>query len=138
MQHTMHASARTARGFATTIAVREHHLTADEPVSEGGHDVGPTPVELMLSGLAACTTITARMYADRKGYEVEGITAHASLEQGAGSTGPSIRLEIDVRGPLTAEQRARVVEIAGRCPVHRMIERATPVETVDVSDSSPA
>lgn len=135
MQPTMHATARTARGFATTIAIREHHLTADEPVSEGGHDAGPTPVELMLSGLAACTTITARMYADRKGFEVEGVTAHASLEQGSGTKGPAIRLEIAIRGNLTSEQRARVVEIAGRCPVHRMIERATHVETVDVSDA---
>lgn len=126
----MISTAHTDQGFTTRLTVRDHELLADEPGPEGGDDLGPTPVELLLASLGACTTITARMYADRKGFEVDSIIALAKLEQTEPGTPAKIVLDIDVRGGLSSDERQRVIDIAARCPVHRMLEHPVEVETM--------
>ncbi|MGE0056837.1 MAG: OsmC family protein [Dehalococcoidia bacterium] len=116
-----------------------HLVVMDEDLEDGGEDLGPTPSEMLLSALGGCTAITALMYARRKGWLVEDITVsltHDKIDprtsdaftaeeiENAGPTGKLdlIRMTLLVKGDLDAEQRARLLEIANRCPVHRLID----------------
>jgi putative redox protein len=133
-----------ASGYRTEILANGHPLVADEPESVGGTNAGPTPYELLAAALGACTTMTLRMYADRKGWPLEAVTArlahqkvHREDSGNADSTGSRIdRLshEITVEGPLDDEQRRRLLEIAARCPVHRTLHSDVEVETSMVDD----
>jgi len=121
----------TGSGFANRISTSRHTLRADEPVSVGGTDTGPTPYELLLASLGACTSMTLRMYAQHKGIELERIAVrlkhakiHAADCESCESTEgrvDRIERELELTGDLTEEQRQRMLEIADRCPVHRTL-----------------
>jgi putative redox protein len=125
-------------GFLQDISAGpRHHLLADEPASVGGTDLGPTPYGLVAAGLGACTAMTLRLYARRKGLKM----AHASVEvthdkvhaADAGADGARIdvfRRVVRITGDLTADERARLMEIADKCPVHRTLESGARIETV--------
>jgi putative redox protein len=124
----------TRGGYATDAHAGGFPFRVDEPEDHGGTDTGPTPVELMRAALASCTSITLRMYADRKGWPLERIevdvVSQSRREEGVVRT----RFERRVRlvGDLDEEQRARALEIAGRCPVHRTLEGEVEIDTVEV------
>ena len=126
--------ARTERGsFETTIGMRGHRLVADEPLALGGTDLGPTPSELVAAALAACTTITLRMYADRKAWPLEAVEVGVGrrIEVGAGGSraAPRYLRTLKLTGPLDESQIARLLQIADRCPVHRQLTGGTEVTT---------
>lgn len=124
------------QGFAQEIRARRHRFTADEPASHGGTDTGPSPYELLLAGLGACTSMTLRMYADRKEWPLEAVRvllAHDRVhardceectdeEREGGGRIDRISRKVQVLGELSGEQRERLLEIAERCPVHRTLE----------------
>lgn len=126
-------------GFRTTIRTRTHTLVADEPVDVGGSDAGASPYELLLGALAACTAMTVRMYADRKQWplsdvvvRIRPVRSHAvdcanceTKEVGVGR----LEREVDLTGPLSGEQRTRLLYIADRCPVKQTLERGVRIET---------
>jgi len=129
-----------ASGFRTDVVARGHPLVADEPESVGGTDEGPTPYDLLTAGLGACTSMTLRMYADRKDWPLEGVTVRLKhrkvhrqdCEADCGDGDERLdrmRRIIDLEGALDADQRARLLEIADRCPVHRTLEGCVDVET---------
>jgi uncharacterized OsmC-like protein len=114
------------------IQAGRHSLTADEPVPSGGTDTGPDPYALILAALGACTSMTLRLYADRKQWPLEGITVRLSQQKihardcAECETKDDTRIdrimrEISLTGPLTEAQRQRLLEIANRCPVHRTL-----------------
>lgn len=110
--------------YTTRVTARGLELIADEPTDHGGQDLGLRPHELLLSGLAACTAITLRMYADRKQWPSSPIHVTANMErtqQGA-EVDTRIHLDIELPAELTEEQRARMMQIARSCPVHRTLE----------------
>lgn len=117
------------RGLAQHVHAGRHHLIADEPEAQGGTDLGPTPYAYLLAGLGACTAMTLRLYAQRKGWELGEVDvvlrherAHAADAAAAGVERlERISKEVTFGGELDDEQRARLLEIADRCPVHRTL-----------------
>jgi putative redox protein len=112
--------------YACTIRAGEHSLMADEPAPEGG-DAGPSPFGLVLSGLGACTAITLRMYAERKGWPLERV--HVRLAFRWVDHAPHVDREITLTGSLDDEQRARFAEIAGKTPVTRALQSGMRIDT---------
>jgi putative redox protein len=120
-----------ANKFQQMITAGSHHLLADEPVAAGGEDTGPGPYDLLLSALGACTAMTMRMYADRKALPMNHVTVtlnHKKIyakdcEDCETKDGMLDQIErtIAIEGTLDGEQRAKLMEIADKCPVHRTL-----------------
>ncbi len=132
--------ARTGKtGFQTEIVANGHHIIADEPIPVGGANTGPTPYDLLVSALGACTGMTLRMYADRKGLPVDSITVRLKHQKIHGADCADcedknakidfIEREIELQGDLDRSQRERLLEIANRCPVHRTLESRTKIQS---------
>jgi uncharacterized OsmC-like protein len=120
-----------ARSFRQEIVVGKHNLVADEPVSAGGGNAGPDPYDYLLTALGVCTSMTVGLYARRKQIPLENITVslrHSRIyakdcEECEAKEGMLDRIdgEIELTGPLSAEQHAKLMEVAGKCPVHRTL-----------------
>jgi putative redox protein len=110
--------------YQVTIEWRNGTFVADEPVSSGGKDTGPDPYTLLLSSLATCTLVTLRMYIDRKGWNVPGITVHANMFQAKKEEVITNVFDRDIQftGELTPEQKDRLLEIAAACPISKILE----------------
>lgn len=122
---------RSREGLRQEVELGRHRIVADEPVTGGGTDAGPGPYDLLLASLGTCKAITLRLYAGRKGWPLEGVTVklehsrvHAedckNCETKDGLL-DHIEVEIELAGPLTEEQRERLIEISERCPVHKTL-----------------
>ena len=129
----------SAKGFAQDVAVGGHRLTADEPAAVGGTDTGPGPYDLLLAALGSCTSMTVGLYARRKQWPLEAVRVRlrhakvhaADCEDCETRVGMLDRIERDVElvGPLDAEQRARLLDIANKCPVHRTLTAEIAIRT---------
>lgn len=129
------------RGFRTKLTARSHTFLADEPHALGGADSGPTPYEYLLASLAGCMAMTLRMYADRKRWPLESV----EVQLRSGRTHETdcancetedvginrIERRIQLHGPLSDEQRARMLAIADRCPVKQTLERTLQVVSLE-------
>lgn len=127
--------------FQNAVQAGRHRLFADEPQSVGGGDTGPSPYDLISAALGACTSMTLRLYADRKGLDLGRIQVDVSHEKihardGVGGGDSPVHPKIDcftrtisVEGELTDELAEKLVEIAGKCPVHRTLENGSAVRT---------
>jgi putative redox protein len=114
--------------YAQTITSSTHTLTADEPVERGGTGTGPAPYDLLLSALGACTSITLRMYAERKGWDLGRIQVDLRFVKNAEGV-EGIEREIHIDGALTGEQRQRLAEMAEKTPVTKTILKGAPIQT---------
>lgn len=121
-----------ASGYRAVAQVGAHRLVADEPIDVGGTDTGPTPVEMVAAALGSCIAITVRMVAERKGWPLEGMDvqvarSHVPVEGGR----PRTRFDVAVTlvGPLDDAMRTELGRIAGRCPVHRLLEPGADIVT---------
>jgi uncharacterized OsmC-like protein len=120
-----------AKSFKQEIVAGKHRLIADEPASAGGGDAGPDPYDYLLAALGVCTSMTVGFYARRNKFPLASITVslwhsriHAKdCEECETKEGmvDRIDVELELTGPLTAEQDAKLMEIAGKCPVHRTL-----------------
>jgi putative redox protein len=120
-----------AAGYAQQIAVGRHRLTGDEPHSAGGTDTGPSPFELLLAALGSCTSMTVALFARHKGWPLEAVTVrlrHSTINavecqdcETKGGQIDEIHLDVELVGALSDEQRARLLAIADKCPIHRTL-----------------
>jgi putative redox protein len=120
----------SATGLAVDAMIGEHRLRSDEPASvPGGTDTGAEPPEILLAALGACEAITMKMYAARKGWPLRDVQVrlNASMVNGVFV----IRRHLEIDGELDEAARARLREIAGRCPVHRILMNEVRIEDVD-------
>ena len=128
-----------AGGLRQDIEAGGHHLVSDEPLDLGGTDAGPTPYDLLVAALGSCTAITLQMYARHKGWPLEGVEVRlthgkihardcAECETKEGRI-DRIEREIVLQGALDEAQRARLLEIADRCPVHRTLTSEIQIST---------
>jgi putative redox protein len=113
-------SAQRRKGYAHTVTFGHHTLIVDEPEEAGGADTGPRPTAVLAMSLAACTAVTVEMYAERKQWDVGDLEVEVDYELEPKATS---RFEVTLKLPagLTDEQTERLREIAGRCPVHRVL-----------------
>ena len=128
-----------ATGFAQEITAGRHRLVSDEPSAVGGTDLGPNPYELLLAALGSCTSMTVAMYARRKRWPLEDVAIRlrharihaADCEECETKEGllDRIEREIELKGPLSEDQRARLLEIANKCPVHRTLRSEIDIRT---------
>lgn len=120
-------SAHSRSKYQVDIQAGNHHFISDEPAGIGD-DAGPSPFDLLLSGLASCTIITLHMYANRKNWPLEKVDMEASIRSvetqtdGNKTRNSVIDTQLTFHGPLTTEQLVRLGEIASRCPVHRTLK----------------
>ena len=136
----MHVTAHSLQNLQVEIQAGNHLLLADEPLNDGGEDMGPSPYGLLLSSLAACKVMTVHLYARRKQWPVETVTIRLEhnkifakecedCESPPNSKIDLIETEISFTGDLDEEQIARLTEIADRCPVHRTLTSETKIRT---------
>lgn len=113
--------------FTQTVTVGPNTFTADEPVDAEGTDLGPSPFDLVYAGLGACTSMTMKLYADRKGIPLERcvVTVRGQSKDGVFR----LEREIVLTGDLTDDQRKRLLEIADKCPVHRALSSKIEIST---------
>jgi putative redox protein len=132
-------SERGTGAFTVSVSAGRHHFLMDEPTAAGGDDLGPSPYDMLAAALGACTAMTLRMFARRKGWPLDSVRValvhdkvHAiDCEQCETNTGQidSIARVIEINGDLNAAQRERLIEIADRCPVHRTLHTEVSVMT---------
>lgn len=116
--------------YKTKVYAGGHFIYADEPESIGGSDEGMTPGALLLASLGSCTAITIRMYADRKGYELDAVKIDLSIcEEKEMSKETTISRKIELQGNLSEEQRERLLQIADKCPIHKILSNPIKIET---------
>ncbi|MFT3796064.1 OsmC family protein [Flavobacterium sp.] len=119
----------TRKKYQTTINSRHHSIIADEPTEVGGTDLGFKPGELLAASLASCTGITLRMYADRKKWELEEAMIDVTIDSNTVDGDSKIYMNIRLFGNLDEQQRTRLLEIAHKCPVHKMLENPIHIQT---------
>jgi putative redox protein len=112
--------------YKTQITLDNHTFIADEPISNGGKDLGPSPGDFLRTSLASCTAITLRMYANRKGYNIGQIEVKVFSEQINGKT--IFHSNVSLTGTLDTAQRSRMLQIAKACPVHKLL--INPIEVL--------
>jgi putative redox protein len=129
------ATVTTATGtHRQTVRIGPHTLVADEPTEEGGDDGGPAPHEWILAGLGACTSMTTKLYAVRKGWPLEAVEVTVAGDHVDGAF--VLTRHVAFKGDLTDEQRVRLLEIANKCPVHKSLTGPIRIDTVLVSRSA--
>jgi putative redox protein len=136
-----------ANNFRQEVIAGKHHLVADEPVSAGGGNAGPDPYDYLLAALGVCTSMTIGFYARRNRMPLENITVSLSHSRiyaadcGECETKQGmldrIDVEVQLTGPLTAEQHAKLMQVAAKCPVHRTLTSEINIRLRSAEISSP-
>ena len=125
--------------FTTFIQTKAHSMMADEPESVGGDDFGPSPYDYLMAGLAACTTMTLKLYAQRKKWDLQEVSVYIThakkhsddlgIETAQKGYLDVISKKLKFTGDLDETQRLKLKEIAAKCPVHRTLQREVIIET---------
>jgi putative redox protein len=117
----------TTKNYLAEAKIRSHSVVTDVPVSEGGADTAPTPVEYLLTAIGGCVAVTLRMYAARRNWDVGEITVH--VFQLKDNNGAYLTEEISFEKEITEDQRKRLLVFAGKCPVAKMVKGETRIES---------
>jgi putative redox protein len=132
-----HVTARRIAGLAHEIDLGDDRaIVIDEPAADGGTDTGPRPSQLLASSLAGCTAITMELYAERKGWDLDGLEVAADMSsEGDGLPAHAVpthfTVEVTLPDGLDDEQRRKLMVIAGKCPVHKLLEKGAEITVVE-------
>ena len=118
----------TNKNYLAEAKMRNHFVITDVPVTDGGEDSAPTPVEYLLTAIGSCVAVTLRMYADRRNWDVGEITVN--VLQLKDEQGSYLTEEISFENDITEDQRKRLLVFAGKCPVARMVKGETRIESL--------
>lgn len=121
--------------YETHLSTSSQVIVVDEPTEAGGQDRGMKPGELLAGSLASCTVITLRMYANRKGWPLDSAVAHVDYTHDPVSQRTQFVMKLILTGDLDSEQRARLLEIADRCPIHRALSNPIDFETTLIENT---
>lgn len=116
--------------YETHLSTSSQVIVVDEPADVGGQDRGMRPGELLAGSLAACTVITLRMYADRKGWPLDSAVVHVDYSRDDQANRSRFTMRLILNGSLNREQRDRLLEMADRCPIHRTLQNPIDFETI--------
>jgi putative redox protein len=116
--------------YKTILSSATNQIIGDEPISSGGTALGFSPEELLAASLATCTSITLRMYADRKNWALEKIEVNVIFERDAEKNISNIIREITLTGKLTTEEQQRLLQIANQCPIHKTLSNPINIKTI--------
>ena len=119
---SMRASARQREKLTHDVKAGDHTLTVDEPATSGGQDLGPSPQELLAASLASCTAVTMEMYAQRKGWDTNGLAVDVEYTPAERGCPTKFELVMHMPAHLDEEQIEKLSVIAAKCPVHRTLE----------------
>ncbi|MDX1912997.1 MAG: OsmC family protein [Saprospiraceae bacterium] len=115
--------------YAVQISAGNNVLIADEPPEHGGGDTGFSPSELLAAALSACTSITLRMYADRKAWPLEAVQVEVTFERDEAGKNTTIVRKINLVGPLDETQKHRLMQIADKCPIHSILTHPIAIQS---------
>lgn len=115
--------------YKTTIKSATNTIIADEPTDMGGQNLGFSPSELLASALAACTSITLRMYANRKEWALEKVNVEVDFQRDNQTNKTVFQRKIELVGALDEEQKTRMLSIANACPVHKILTNSIEIQT---------
>lgn len=121
--------------YETHLSTSSQVIVVDEPLDVGGQDRGMQPGELLAGSLAACTVITLRMYADRKGWPLESAVVHVDYTSDPATKRSRFTMQLILNGSLDEDQRTRLLEMADRCPIHRALQNPIDFETILVGET---
>jgi putative redox protein len=121
--------ARRREKFTIQLQIGKHSLTSDVATDRGGLDQGPTPHELVEAALAACTSMTIQMYADRKGWSLKSAEVQVRFQQDETKDPIIFERVLTLNGELDENQRQQLVAIADKCPVHKVLTRGAQIQT---------
>jgi putative redox protein len=131
----MKVVARRREGFAHDVEIEGRHtIRIDEPIAAGGTDTGPSPTRLVAAGLAGCTAVTLEMYGERKGWDIGAVEVDVDVTY-EGLAPLSFAVTLRLPPELSEEQRARLLVVARKCPVHKLLAGETPVTVSDQVES---
>ncbi len=130
------ASTKIAK-YKTVVQIRDHEIILDEPEEFGGKDLGPNPMEILNSALASCTSITLQMYAQRKGWPLEEARIEVDVEADKASGHTVFHKRVEFIGDLDEKQRIRLMQIASKCPVEKILVSDTEVRSSEITGSKP-
>jgi putative redox protein len=129
-----HVVAKRIAGFAHEIDLGDgREIVVDEPAEDGGTDTGPRPTQLLASSLAGCTAITVELYAQRKGWEVDGLEVTVDMRSDAERKPTHFDVEVALPAGLDDEQRRKLMTIAEKCPVHKLLEHGAEITLAERS-----
>ena len=127
-----HVVARRIAGFSHEVDLGDgREIVVDEPPDAGGTDTGPRPTQLLASSLAGCTAITIELYAERKGWDVDGLEVAVDMQSDAERKPTHFAVEVRLPEGLDEEQRKKLMVIAEKCPVHKLLEHGAEITVAE-------
>lgn len=128
MSEKIQASTKKEK-YRTAVKTQNHLFVVDEPIEVGGKDLGPTPGQLFASSLATCSSITLKMYADHKGWDLQEVIIDVDFERNKMESKTFVTKQIQLIGNLDDEQKKRLLEIASKCPIHWIMSHPIEIKT---------
>lgn len=127
--HQITATIGTDKYITHISSYSGNTITADEPESNGGHDKGFSPDDLLAASLGACTCITLRMYVNHKGWQVDSLEVTVTVDRNEPAAPARLGRTIKIKGNVSEDERSKILAVANKCPIHKTLSQPVQIET---------